>query len=83
MLVQVLGYKKKSKAELLEAVDECVSISQVCALVQHEGLVLQMQCLPGASNIPKKELSTGEMVVKSPLDSLKDRVKIAIICQRI
>lgn len=83
MFVQVLGYKKKTKAELLKAVDECVSISQVCALVQHEGLVLQMQCLPGASNIPKKKLPTGEEVPKSPLDNLKDRVKIAIVCQRI
>ena len=81
--MQVLGYKKKTKAELLKAVDDCLSISQLCALVQHEGLVLQMQCRPGASNIPKKQLPTGEMVEKSPLDNLKDRVKIAIVCQRI
>ena len=81
--MQVLGYKKKTKAELLKAVDDCVSISQLFALVQHEGLVLQMQSLPGASNIAPKKLPTGEMVGKSPIDSLKDRVKIAIICQRI
>ncbi len=81
--MQVLGYKKKTKAQLLKAVDDCVSISQLFALVQHEGLVLQMQSLPGASNIPKKELPTGDKIQKSPLESLKDRVKIAIVCQRI
>lgn len=76
--MQVLGYTKKSKTELLKAVDSCVSISQLCALVQHEGIKIQMQCLPGASNIPMKRLPTGELVVKSPLDNLKERVKNAI-----
>ncbi|MBQ7133488.1 MAG: hypothetical protein IJO20_03235 [Ruminococcus sp.] len=81
--MQVLGYKKKTKTQLLKAVDECVSISQLFALVQHEGLVLQMQSLPGASNISPKKLPTGEAVKKSPLENLKDRVKTAIVCQRI
>lgn len=76
--MQVLGYKKKTKSELLKAVEQCVSISQLCALVQHEGIVIQMQCLPGASNIPTKKLPTGQMVVKSPLDTLKERVVKAI-----
>ncbi len=81
--MQVLGYKKKTKAELLKAVDECVSISQLFALVQHEGLVLQMQCLEGASNIAPKKLTTDKEQLKSPLENLKNRVKIAIVCQRI
>ena len=76
--MEVLGYKKKTKSELLKAVDACVSISQLCALVQHEGITIQMQCLPGASNIPKKKLPTGELVAKSPLDTLKERVINAI-----
>ena len=75
--MEVLGHKK-NKSELLEAVEECESISQLCALVRHEGITIQMQCLPGASNIPKKNLSTGEMVVNSPLDNLKDRVRNAV-----
>ncbi len=73
--MQVLGYKKKTKAQLLKAVDECVSISQLCALIQHEGIVIQMQCHSLASNLPKKVLPTGEDAVKSPLDNLKERVK--------
>lgn len=80
--MQVLGYKKKTKAELMKAVDQCVSISQLCALVQHEGIVIQMQCLPGASNIPTKKLPTGQLVVKSPLDTLKERVINAINSKR-
>ncbi len=75
---EIFGYKNKTKSELLEAVDECKSISQLCALVQVEGIKIQMQCLPGASNIPKKQLPTGELVVKSPLDNLKDRVRNAV-----
>lgn len=75
---EVLGYKKKTKSELLEAVEECESISQLCALVQVEGITIQMQCLPGASNIPKKKLPTGELVAKSPLDTLKERVRNAV-----
>ena len=74
---EVLGYKK-TKSELIEAVDECNSISQLCALVKHEGIKIQMQCLPGASNIPQKKLPTGELAVKSPLENLKDRVRNAV-----
>ena len=74
---EVIGYKK-SKSELIEAVDECNSISQLCALVKHEGIKIQMQCLPGASNIPQKKLPTGELAVKSPLENLKDRVRNAV-----
>lgn len=74
----VIGYKKKTKKELLSAVEKCKSISQLCALVQHEGITIRMQCMPGASNIPMKNLPTGETVVKSPLDNLKERVVNAI-----
>ncbi|MBQ8860586.1 MAG: hypothetical protein IJ015_04525 [Ruminococcus sp.] len=81
--MRVLGYKKKSKTELLKAVDDCVSISQLFALVQHEGLVLQMHAQQGASNLAPKKLSTDKSELKSPIEILKDRVRIAIVCQRI
>ncbi|MBQ4128306.1 MAG: hypothetical protein IJD68_00880 [Ruminococcus sp.] len=76
--MEVIGYKKKTKSELLKAVDKCQSISQLCALVQHEGIVIRMQCHTLASNLPVKQLSTGESIKKSPLDNLKDRVKNSI-----
>lgn len=81
--MQVLGYKKKTKAELLKAVDDCVSISQLFALVQHEGLVLQMHAQQGASNLAPKKLSTEEESKDSPVEKLKNRVRVAIVCQRI
>ncbi len=77
--MEVLGYKKKTKSELLKAIEECKSISQLCALVQHEGITIHMQCLGGASNIPKKNLPIGELAVKSSLDNLKERVKMEVL----
>lgn len=77
--MEVQGYKRKTKAQLLKAIDECVSISQLCALVQHEGIVIMMQCQQGASNLPKKVLSPKDLIPdKSPLDRLKQRVKEAV-----
>lgn len=77
--MEVLGYKKKSKTELLYAIDCCVSISQVCALIQHEGIVLLMESSPIASGAPKKRMDvTDYSLNKSSLDRLKDRVKAAV-----
>lgn len=74
MLVQ--GYKKKTKKELLKAIDQCTSISQLCALVQHENIVIQMRCQSGASCIPPKKLKTGYEVKQiSPLDKMKNEIK--------
>lgn len=74
--VQVQGYQKKSKPELLKALDACVSIGQVCALVQHENIVIQMKSQSSASNIPSRELPKNPAI--SPLDSLKAQVREAI-----
>lgn len=77
--MQVQGYKKKTKAELLRAIDDCVSISQLCALVQHENITIQMQCQQGASNIPNKKLTAEDFIPnRSPLDRLKEAVKQAV-----
>lgn len=81
--MQVQGYKRKSKTELLKAVDDCVSISQLCALVQHEGIVIQMQSQQSASNLPKKVLSPQDLIPnKSPLDKLKEKVTAAVNATR-
>lgn len=74
--MQVHGYRKKSKAELLKALDECISIGQVCALVQHEGIVVRMKSQASASNIPYRELPKDRDL--SPLQSLKEQVREAI-----
>ena len=77
--MQVQGYQKKSVPELLRAIDACTSIGQVCALVQHEGIVIQMKAQQSASNLPAQKLPHRPTV--SPLDSLKAQVKEAAMAQ--
>ncbi len=77
--MKVQGYQKKSKAELLEAIDSCVSISQLCALVQHEHIIIQMKSQSSASGLPQKKLTAEDFIPnRSPLDKLKDDVKEAV-----
>ena len=77
--MQVQGYQKKNKSELLKAIDSCVSISQLCALVQHEHIVIQMKSQSSASGIPQKKLTAEDFIPnRSPLDKLKDDVKEAV-----
>lgn len=52
--VGVSGYSKKSKEELLRAIDECKTLSQLFALIQHEHIVIQMHAQSGASNLTPK-----------------------------
>jgi len=77
--MQVKGYQKKNKQELLKAIDDCCSIHQIFALVQHEQINMRMQTLPGASNIPPKNV---ELLAFAPnqtyLDKLKDVVKYTV-----
>ena len=35
---KVTGYAKKSKKELIKAIDDCISLSQLFALIQHENI---------------------------------------------
>ena len=76
--MNVQGYRKKTKKELLDAIDKCVTITQLFSLVQHEGIVIQMRCSNGgqASNIPSKKLKTDEEVMlESPVDKMKREIK--------
>ncbi len=76
--MQYVGYQKKSTGDLLKAIDDCVSISQLCALVQHENIVIQMKSSHNAaSNIPFSPLPQGPDI--SPLDKLKAQVKEAVL----
>ncbi len=78
-MMDVIGYKPKSREDLFKAIDNCVSISQLFALVQHEKINIQMRTLNGASNIQPKKLSPEDFIPnKSPLDKLKEAVKQAV-----
>lgn len=51
--------KKRSKNALLSRIDHCKSISELFEVIKEEELVVRMNCLPGASNIPPKKPNTG------------------------
>ena len=76
----VRGYRKKSKAELLKAIDGCSSLSQLFALIQLEGIVIQMHSQSGASNLTPKTLGPGEIISKkdTPFERLKAEVRKAV-----
>lgn len=74
--MQVSKSKKKTKAELLNAVDECASILELCELVKSEDIVIRMQSFSLASNLPRTVMFAD--MSKSPLDNLKDRVRSAL-----
>ncbi len=76
----VRGYRKNSKAELLKAIDGCTSLSQLFALIQLEGIVIQMHSQSGASNLTPKTLGPGEIISKkdTPFERLKAEVRKAV-----
>ena len=77
---KVIGYKKKDSQQLLKAIENCSSLSQLFALIQHENISLQMHSQSGASNIKTKRLSPKEIIEKkdSPLERLKGEVLKAV-----
>ncbi len=73
------GYQKKTKEELLSAIDACKSISQLFAIVQHEEIKLQMQSFSSASNLPQHPPTPPNPEdMDSPLNRLKAAVKAAV-----
>ena len=82
--VGVSGYKRKTKQQLLREIDSCKSLSQLFALIQHEGIVLQMHSQSGASNIVRRQLSPKEIVDRkdTPFERLRTEVKKAVEAQQ-
>ncbi len=76
----VSGYHKKTQSQLLKAIDECLSLSQLFALIQHENISLQMHSQIGASNLVPKKLSAKEITSKkdTPFERLKEQVRKAV-----
>lgn len=71
------GYRRKNITELLWAIDECTSLSQLFALLQHEQIEIQMHAQSGASNLAPRKLSPKE-IRELPLDRLKAEVKKSV-----
>ena len=77
---QPRGYRKKSRDELISAIRECTSLSQLFALIQLEGITLQMHSQPGASNLAPRRLTPQDIIRNNdtPLERLKAEVLKAI-----
>ena len=75
--MQVQGYQKKPLPVLLQAIENCTSIGQLFALVQLEGIDIQMKSQQSASNIPYRKLPNNPGIL--PLESLKKQVSEAAI----
>lgn len=75
-----LHYRKKPIPQLLKAIDDCTSLSQLFALIQHEQIEIQMHAQSDASNVTPRKLSTSEIIGNRdlPLDRLKNEVKKAV-----
>ena len=79
--VGVRGYRRKTKEQLLKEIDACKSLSQLFALIQHEGIVLRMYSQPGASNLTPKKLYPKEIIDNkedTPFERLRIRVRKAV-----
>ncbi|MBQ1839291.1 MAG: hypothetical protein II127_06710 [Ruminococcus sp.] len=74
------GYRKKNITQLLRAIDDCTTLSQLFALIQHEQIEVQMHAQSGASNVKPRKLTTKEILGNRdlPLDRLKMEVKKAV-----
>ena len=69
------GYRKKSRPELIKAIQDCTSLSQLFALIQLEGITIQMHAQSGASNLSPKTLKPKPVDAKiSPFERFKAEV---------
>lgn len=71
-------YKRRTKDELLRAIDNCTSIADIFELVREENIDMRMQTLRSASCIPPRMLTFDENSEESPLDRLKAVVRLTI-----
>ncbi|MGN1138655.1 MAG: hypothetical protein ACI4RM_04340 [Ruminococcus sp.] len=71
--------KRMTKSQLLKAVDDAKTITDLFELVKTQDINMRMHTLPGASNIPAKRLEIRSFPPNtSYLDKLKAAVKLTI-----
>ena len=69
--------KRNSKEDIIKEIDSCNTIVQIFQLVQRHNIVIQMRSQQSASCLPKKQVPL--IPDKSPLESLKEQVKDAVL----
>ena len=77
------GYRKKSRPELIKAIQDCTSLSQLFALIQHEDIVIQMHAQSDASSVNPRQLVklTAQDIIRqkdTPFERLKAEVYKAV-----
>lgn len=71
--------KKRTKNALLSKIDHCTTINELFDVIKEEGIVVRMQSLPAASNIPpKRNTSYHETRQTEFLERLKRSVMMQI-----
>ena len=69
--------RRNSKEDLLKEIDKCNTIVQIFQLVERNNIVIRMRSQQSASCLPKKQVPL--IPDKSPLESLKEQVKDAVM----
>ncbi|MBQ3284656.1 MAG: hypothetical protein IJH40_03355 [Ruminococcus sp.] len=75
--MQTHGTRRHTTEQLLRAIDTCPTIDKLFELVKNEHIVIQMQSFNSASSLPKQ--APKPIPDLSPLDSLKIRVREAVL----
>ena len=75
--MQRQAYRKHSTEQILRAIEICPTIDKLFELVKNEHIVIQMQSFNSASSLPKQ--APKPIPDLSPLDSLKIRVREAVL----
>ena len=69
--------RRSSKEDIIKEIDSCNTVVQIFQLVRRHNIVIQMKSQQSASCLPKKQLPL--IPDKSPLESLKEQVKDAVL----
>ena len=74
------SFRNKNQAQLIEAIKQTKTLSQLFALIQHEGIVVQMHAQSGASNLTPRRLSPPKPVTETdnPFERFKKEVIKAV-----
>ena len=75
--MQIQARQQMQLGELLDAIDNCKTISALFNLVHDQGIVIQMRSQSAASNLDYQPLPKNPNIV--PLDTLKKQVREAAI----
>ena len=75
--MQTQGTRKHTTEQLLRAIDTCPTIDKLFEIVKNEHIVIQMQSFNSASSLPQQ--APKPIPDLSPLDSLKIRVRQAVL----